>query len=509
MNLATALHRSATLNPGSPALIQGGETRRSYDQWSAEVATLAGGLRTLVREPGARVVLWLPNCPEYLTLLYASWHAGLCVVPANCKLHAREVEFIVRHVRARVLLVDAAHRRALAEAGIDLAPAHVVDVGSAAYEALRDGPRAPLAERAADDAAWIFFTSGTTGRPKGAVLTLRNLTAMSLAYFADYGAIGPDERLLHAAPLSHGSGLYALPFTMKGAAHVLTTASTFDPAEVIELTNRHGATTAFLAPTMLNRVVAAIERHPLDPSRLRKFLYGGAPMHLEDLKRALRALGPRIAQLYGQGETPMTISYLPAEAHGSGDALADDAVLTSVGYVRTGVEVSIRAPDGTSLPAGECGEIAVRGDTVMREYWEDPAATARALRDGWLYTGDLGTFDTAGRLHLHGRAKELIISGGSNIYPREVEDVLLAHPGVREVAVVGVPDPEWGEAVIAHVVASPDATAERLDSFCLERIARFKRPKRYVFHEELPKNGAGKLDKLELQRRHSGSVRTG
>jgi acyl-CoA synthetase (AMP-forming)/AMP-acid ligase II len=236
------------------------------------------------------------------------------------------------------------------------------------------------------------------------------------------------------------------------------------------------------------------------PDQLRTIVYGGGPMYVDSLKKAMAAFGPIFTQLYGQGEAPMTIAGLRRADHVG----ADDAVLGSVGYARSGVDVAVQRPDGTPADVGEIGEIVCRGDVVMAGYWNNPTATADTLHDGWLRTGDMGCFDARGYLTLRDRSKDVVISGGSNIYPREVEEVLLEHPAVVEACVVGAPDPDWGEVVVAFIVGA--VVPAELDAHLLERIARFKRPKRYEFVDELPKNSYGKVLKRELRDRLAGQL---
>jgi long-chain acyl-CoA synthetase len=239
------------------------------------------------------------------------------------------------------------------------------------------------------------------------------------------------------------------------------------------------------------------------PANLKSIIYGGGPMYVADSVRALDCFGPRLVQIYGQGEAPMTITVLPTDDHFDDHDGRRLERLGSVGRAQTGVELAVLDPDDAPLPAGEIGEVCVRGDVVMAGYLNNPQATAATLANGWLHTGDLGRLDGHGYLTLVDRSKDLIISGGSNIYPREVEEVLLLHPAIKEAAIIGVPDPEWGEAVVAVVVKKeghiPDL--REIDLFCLEHIARFKRPKRYVFVDELPKNATGKVLKRELRER--------
>ena len=236
------------------------------------------------------------------------------------------------------------------------------------------------------------------------------------------------------------------------------------------------------------------------PRGLKTLIYGGAPMYVADALRALELFGPRLYQLYGQGESPMTITGLPQSFHEKGHA----GKLASCGFARTGVEVKIFDAEDRELPPGETGEIVTRSDCVMAGYWRNPAATEKTLRGGWLHTGDVGALDEAGFLTIMDRSKDLIISGGSNIYPREVEEVLLRHPAVAECSVVGRPHPEWGEEVVAFLVLKGTADEQELDRLCLENIARFKRPREYRFVEALPKNNYGKVLKTELRKLAAG-----
>ncbi|HET9821642.1 MAG TPA: AMP-binding protein, partial [Burkholderiaceae bacterium] len=365
----------------------------------------------------------------------------------------------------------------------------------------------PPVERAPDDLAWLFYTSGTTGRPKGVMLTQRNLMTMGLAYFSDVDAIGRDDVMAYAAPMSHGCGLYAIPHLMAGARHAVPASGGVDPAELFALGRALGPLSTFAAPTIVKRLVDHAEAAGLSPddaaASFKTIVYGGAPMYAADIRRALRVMGPRFVQIYGQGETPMTATALARHhlSHSTHPRHAER--LASVGVAQTPVRVRVADAAGRPLPAGEVGEVLVCGDTVMAGYWRNAEASAAAVRDGWLFTGDVGVLDADGFLTLKDRSKDLVISGGSNIYPREVEEVLLTAPGVAEAAVVGAPDPEWGEVVVAFVVprpgAAPDAAA--LDAHCLAHIARFKRPKRYVFVDALPKNHYGKVLKTELRER--------
>ena len=374
----------------------------------------------------------------------------------------------------------------------------MISTADADYTALLSS--APLETvRHSDAPAWLFYTSGTTGRPKGAMLTHANLMAACLAYCADVDFVGPQDIRLHAAPMSHGSGVYALPFLMKGAQNLILSGS-FDTGVVLDVLATHQNVSFFAAPTMVTRLLAD-GRISGDTSGLKTLEYGGAPMYVADLKRALQAFGPHLYQVYGQGEAPMTISHIDKAMHQLTHLPDYDELLGSVGYPRSGCEVRIVDADWNPVAPGQIGEIATRSDNVMAGYHANPEATAKTIRDGWLMTGDMGVMDHDGRLTLKDRSKDMIISGGTNIYPREIEEVLLTSPDVREVAVIGVPHPDWGEEVVAFVVAAPGTEPATLDRLCLDNLARFKRPRRWEFVDALPKNNYGKIVKTELRDR--------
>ena len=431
--------------------------------------------------------------------MYAALWAGLAVVPINAKLHPKEAEFIVGDSAARVLFVSPALAAPLREARARLpALRDILVSGEAAFDAAFEAAPIAIEDRAADDLAWLFYTSGTTGRPKGVMQTQRNLQAMTGCYFIDVDDVAADDAIVYAAPMSHGAGMYNFPFMARGARHVVPASGGFDPAELVALSQSVGRLCLFAAPTMVKRLVEHIAATGAPSDGFKTIVYGGGPMYVEDIRDALATMGPRFVQIYGQGESPMTITAL------SRAMLADTAHprhaerIASVGVAQTLVEVQVVDEQGTALAVGETGEVVVRGDTVMAGYWHDAEATANTLRDGWLWTGDMGALDADGFLTLKDRSKDVIISGGSNIYPREVEEVLLRHPGVREVSVVGQADAEWGEVVVAFVVGDA-VDAQALDATCLQHIARFKRPKHYRFIDALPKNNYGKVLKTALR----------
>ncbi|MCF6385534.1 AMP-binding protein [Mycobacterium sp. MBM] len=488
MNLFAVLDQAATRFGDRGAVYRGTERMHTFTELRDRALRLATSLTD--RDTGARIAIASENRPEIIELMFAVWAAGCVVVPINAKLHPLEMAQILDDSGAAV--VFASPKIAAGLAGVtDVA---VEDLDSAAYAArLRAEPALP-ASTDAGALAWLFYTSGTTGKSKGAMLSHRNLMAMTVSHLADFDSPDQNSSLVHGAPMSHGSGLYIAPYILRGARQVVPSSAGFDAEEFLDLCGHHPRTSCFLAPTMVARLVATGRPRP---ENLTTVVYGGGPMYVDSLKKAMAAFGPIFVQLYGQGEAPMTITGLRKQDHLSGDGLADDAILGSVGYPRSGVEVAVLDADGNPAAVGEIGEIACRGDVVMSGYWNNAAATSATLVAGWLLTGDMGSFDARGYLTLRDRSKDVVISGGSNIYPREVEEVLITHAGVEEACVLGAPDAHWGEVVVAFIVGT--ATAQDLDAHLLERIARFKRPKRYVYVDELPKNSYGKVLKRELR----------
>ena len=503
MNIAATLAKIALTYGDRPAVSKGTRIVWNYRQFSDRVARLATAMcGSLDLEPGDRVALIMKNCVEDLEVMYACWHAGLAAVPVNAKLHPREFGYILQNSGAKACFITPDLAEAVAD-GCSDAPTvkHVINVANREYEALFSGDPMEMANVAPSDLGWLFYTSGTTGRPKGAMLSHRNLHAMTMNYLVDVDVIEPEDCMIHAAPMSHGSGLYALPHVARGANNIIPQSGAFDVAETLELIAFWPGCTFFFAPTMVTRLINAPNIAGAQTGNLKTIVYGGAPMYLTDTLKALGFLGHKLVQIYGQGESPMTISGLPKRIFEHAGHPRYHERLASAGIARTDVLICIRDEDGTPLPVDEVGEITVRGDVVMSGYWANPEATANAIRGGWLWTGDVGAIDAEGFLTLKDRSKDMIISGGTNIYPREIEEVLLKHPAIYECAVVGRPHADWGEEVVAFIVPHPGHTvaAEALDRLCLENIARFKRPKDYRFVEALAKNNYGKILKTELR----------
>ncbi len=501
MNLAQLLARASRTYPERPALLEGTVLLLRYGELADRVARRAAQWRQQRGlAAGDRLALYMGNQAAYLEALYTAWWAGLVVVPINAKLHPREVAWILGHAEAAALVVGEDLADELRpELGALPALRMVCTPGDDGWRAALAMPPMPPAACGPDDLAWLFYTSGTTGRPKGVMLTHRNLLAMTACYFIDVDDVAAQDSIVYAAPMSHGAGMYNFAFVARAARHVVPASGGFDPAELVALSRSTGRLCLFAAPTMVRRLVDQLAASGEPSDGFKTIVYGGGPMYVADIQRALAVMGPRFVQIYGQGESPMTITALGRDHLVDRDHPHWEARIASVGVAQTLVEVSVVGPDGRPLPLGETGEVVVRGDTVMAGYWRNPEASAEALRGGWLWTGDMGALDADGFLTLKDRSKDLIISGGSNIYPREVEEVLLAHPGVREVSVVGQPDAEWGEVVVAFVAADAGVDAAALDALCLQRIARFKRPRHYRFLPTLPKNHYGKVLKTTLR----------
>jgi len=537
-NLAQLLTHTARLFPERTALVHG-EQRWTWAQIDERVNALVAGLRALGVRQGDRILLQSRNNLALFESGWAAFRMGCVWVPTNFRLTPNEVAYLGESSGAVAMIAEdlfADHVAAVRAASPALrqvlwvgpaAAARVAADGAQAgatstdYEALVQqhlGAAPAEATVAHDDPLWFFYTSGTTGKPKAAILTHGQMAFVVANHLADL-IPGTDERdcSIAVAPLSHGAGIHALLNVARGAATVLMPGDKLDPAVFWQLVARHRVSNLFTVPTIVKMLVEhpAVDQH--DHSSLRFVIYAGAPMYRADQRLALRKLGPVLVQYFGLGEVTGCITVLPAHLH-SADDDHPNANIGVCGRPRTGMEVAIRDADGRPLASGEVGEICVRGPAVFNGYHHNPEATAKALRGGWFHTGDLGRLDVRGMLSITGRESDMYISGGSNVYPRECEDLLLEHPGVAEVAVLGVPDRHWGEVGVAVVVrrvpAADTATAGNaaaamseppvdeaaLLAFIAGKLARYRWPRQVFFWDALPKSGYGKVTKNEVRR---------
>ena len=465
----------------------------TYAQTWGRCCRLAGGLRALGLGPGDRVAIVSPNCHRYLEAYQAVPGAGMVIVPLNQRHSAAELRYALEDSGARVLL---------AGIGVEDAPPcveHVIDLGDG-YEALLAGAEPAALDPAAihpDALAGLFYTGGTTGASKGVMLSHANLLA-NTRHFQAVWRFEADTVWLVAAPLFHAAGSIAVLATAWAAGrHVPLRA--FDPAAALDLIEREGVTATVVVPTMLAAIAEEQRARPRDVSTLRLISHGGAPVATETLRRA-HAVFPtaELMHIYGATETAPIATVLPHE-----ERILDTPQARSCGQPAPGVDIAVAGLDGAPVPAGEVGEVLIRGANVMAGYWHKPEQTAAALVDGWYRTGDLGFLDDHAFLYLVDRAKDMIVTGGENVYSTEVEEVLYRHDAVVEAAVFGVPDPHWGEAV--HAVVVPRGVVEEavLLAHCRAAIADYKVPKRIELRTEpLPKSGAGKVLKRELRAPH-------
>jgi len=505
MNLGRLLADTARRLPDRTGLVWGDQSW-TWRQIDRRVNAVVAALKSRGLGKGDRILVQARNSNQLFESLWASFKLGAVWVPCNFRLTPPEVAYLATSSGARAFIVEDAfpeHRAAVEAVSPELERVIAIGKpgnGAEAYEDLVaeqiEGAEDFIEEVGYDDPCWFFYTSGTTGRPKAAVLTHGQMAFVINNHLADLmPGTGPEDSSLVVAPLSHGAGAHALPQVARGAKSVLLPGYGFDEEAAWRLVEEHRVTNMFTVPTILTRLV----RHPAvdeyDHRALRYVIYAGAPMYREDQKEALGKLGHCLVQYFGLGEVTGNITVLPPALHSLDD---DEMPVGSCGYARTGMEIAIKDPDGMRLAAGVKGEICVRGPAVFAGYYNNPEANSKALKDGWFHTGDLGYQDEAGFLYITGRASDMYISGGSNVYPREAEEVLLTHPAVAEVAIVGVPDTKWGESGVAVVVCEADCGdtgPAELIGYLDGKLAKYKWPRRVVFWDDLPKSGYGKVPK--------------
>jgi acyl-CoA synthetase (AMP-forming)/AMP-acid ligase II len=483
-----------------PCLAYAGR-RWSFADVEAIVQALTVALRARLA-PGARVALFMSNRPEFVFLQLALERAGMVRVPINARFTAHEVAVILEDSAAQALFFDGATSDRAAEVSNRVTEVWFCQVDS---EDAANGPHwshllsAREAPCVIDDidaghVCSINYTSGTSGKPKGVVLTHHNWAAMYRNMLVDRSIRG-DDVFAHVGPLTHSSGAYFLAWFLRGACNVIVEGGGVDA--ILHTLASEKATVFTCVPTVLTRIVNHADIDKLDLSGLRAIGYGAEPIPLNTLEKALKRFGPILTQNYGLTEAMMTVTLLHPHEHFTPDGKLR---VGCIGRPYTFVEVALRAPDGRVAGEGEVGEITIRSEHMMETYWNRPEETAKVLREGWLWSGDLATRDADGFITLAGRSKEMLISGGFNIYPQEVEALLTSHPAVLEAAVVGVPDEKWGEIAVAFVSPVPDARldAEELQVHCKPMLG-FRTPKIFNFVDHLPKNANGKIDRPVLK----------
>lgn len=503
MNLATLLTQVARRGPDGIALVMG-DTRWTWADFEARTDAFAAALQQrLGVQKGDRVMCQSQNCLEMLQAMFAVWRVGAVWVPANFRQTPEEVVYLTQSAGAQLMLCGASfsgHAAACHEGcdGLQLLSFGPSDFAPSVEALTADfmGQKPQVAVVDRDDPCWFFFTSGTTGRPKASVLTHGQMAFVVTNHLADLmpGLTAEDASLV-VAPLSHGAGVHQLTQIARGVKTVLLPTDRFDVPTVWALVKEWRISTMFTVPTILKLLVEHPSTADADTTSLRYVIYAGAPMYRVDQKKALDILGPVLVQYFGLGECTGNITVLPAQLHHAEDTPL--ARIGTCGHARTGIEIQIHDDAGQEVVAGQTGEICVIGPAVFAGYYANADANAKAFRDGWFRTGDLGHMDDAGFLYITGRQSDMYISGGSNVYPREIEEKILTHPAITEVAVLGMPDPLWGEVGWAVCVAAPGAVVTEADvqAYLDSKLARYKMPKRVVLWEALPKSAYGKITK--------------
>lgn len=515
--MANTLVLAAQRFNGQPAISRGERVCMTYREFGERAAAIAGGLTTAGLRPGDVVALVMTNHEDYLPVLFGVWHAGLVAAPQNPRLPPEQLRQQLEHVEAAACILTpdrAEHLAPMTEGLGKLRISLVVETDEFAHLAAH--PPIPVVEptAGAHGPAWLFGTSGTTGRPKAAVLSHHNLASMASMYLqfdradepsdreSDDAIVRPGANLLHITPISHGSGMAAIPHILRGANHVIPASGGFDVQELFALIRRWPGACICVAPIMLRALVSVVANNPEHLAGLETIIYGSAPTHLAHLEQIVDVFGPRLVQVYGMGEAPASITCLSRTDHTADeDQPRRRERLASAGRPLPGVELRVVDQHGDSLPVGEVGQVLCRSDAVMSGYWRDSEASATALQDGWLWTGDLGSLDADGYLTLDGRVADVVIAHGATIHPRAIEDVLARHPQVCDVAVVGHRAPEDKHEVVACVAADRDIPIAEVRALCAAQLPSEQLPDDFFVLDSLPVNHHGKLLRASLRKR--------
>lgn len=510
MNLGELLAQTARRFPSRVGLIHQ-DRRVDWQTLNSRVDAAVYSLRKMGLSKGDKLLVMSRNNQALFESAWVAFRMGMVWVPCNFRLTPPEVAYLAQSSHAKAVLIESHysdHLNAIQAHAPGLN--HVISVekdwpdliatGLTKIQAMTDPIVAETVS--ADDPLWFFYTSGTTGHPKAGMLTHGQMAFVVTNHLADLipGTTEKDVSIA-VAPLSHGAGIHVLLNVARGAATVLLPNEKLDPPTVWSLVQQHRVSNLFTVPTIVKRLVEDPSVDQFDHSSLRYVIYAGAPMYRADQRRALEKLGPVLVQYFGLGEVTGCITVLPPHMH-SADDNDPNANIGSCGYPRTGMEVAILDEQGQPLPTGEIGEICVRGPAVFAGYYNNPESTAKALRGGWFHTGDLGKLDGRGFLTITGRESDMYISGGSNVYPKEAEEVLLSHPDVSEVAIFGIEDPDWGETGVAVIVAADPQnppSQQALERFLEGRLAKYRWPRHWFFWPEMPKSGYGKIVKKDLK----------
>jgi acyl-CoA synthetase (AMP-forming)/AMP-acid ligase II len=511
MNVKYLIIRAMREYPNNLALVTP-EVRRTFRELNLRSNSLANGLINEGLRVGDKVGILLSNCAEFIETDFALSKIGMVRVPLNARLNAEDHEYMLKDSEANGLIYGSRFAEVVKRMRPKLGKVtKYIQVKQHPYDSqvtdnldfenliLSNESVEPNVKIDEEDLHTIFYTSGTTGKPKGAMLTHKSWASVAINLLLDYGPVTQEDKILNLQPLSHGAGFFVLPFFVRGATNLLI--RKFNPEAVFSTIEKEGVTVLKLVPTMLYQLLESPIRTNYNLDSLHTIIYGGSPIAVTRLIEAVEFFGQKLVQLYGQAEAPMCITTLSKRDHiieGMGEGFAR---LHSAGKPLTNVEVKVVNESGQELSSGEIGEVIVRGQHIMTGYWNKPEETAEVLKNGWVYTGDLGYTDAGGYVFLVDRKKDMIISGGFNIYPSEIEDILRLHPNVKDVAVIGVPDEKWGEAVKAVVVpkSQKEFSEEEIIAFCRDHLPSFKKPKSVDTIDVLPRNPYGKIQKSSLR----------
>lgn len=499
MNLAHFADQAARRH-GRRTALAWGEARWNWVELNVRVNAMAHALiHDYGVQKGDRIVVQSSNCNQMFESMLAVFRIGAVWVPANFRGLPDDLDWLVESSGAIGMICHADFPQHAAKCAPRLK--FMITIGASEIGADYDdlvaanlGKTIPLAEVDRDDPCWFFYTSGTTGKPKASVLTHGQMAFVVTNHLCDLmpGTTEADSTVI-VAPLSHGAGVHALLMIARGGTCILPVGDRFDASDIWRLVEVHKSTSLFTVPTILKMLTEHASVDQFDHSHLRYVIYAGAPMYRVDQIHALEKLGPVLVQYFGLGEVTGNITVLPPVFHSA----SEDPRPGTCGFARTGIHVQIQDSNGVEVAAGETGEFCVIGPAVFAGYWDNPAANEKAFRDGWFRTGDVGHMDNEGFFYITGRESDMYISGGSNIYPREIEEKILTHADITEAAIVGIPDPKWGEIGVAICVARDGATPSENEvrDFLKPKIANYKMPREFHFWDSLPKSAYGKITK--------------